>query len=506
MSITGGGGAVPWAGLAVFGVVAAAWGKVKAVLQSIANLLIVRTHLEGWAAHAIMGYCWENMRRTPFGLRKFETMYSYVRSKRRHMYVALETVADEPVTFWRGILPIWVSTGSKNNDVPGGMSIHEGVNVNFIRGTLNVEELVKKVMADLNDYAIIEGGVSRRFRIRHIFGEGENNGKSGDGSGARIVDETDNSDHDVMHTRGRRLIGYDLGDLGARVLTDGKALDLLAMPTAVMEAVEEVQRWLKSERWYRENGISWKRGWLCEGEPGTGKTALVRGMAHDMDLPVFVYDLATLNNQEMVKEWRHMMRYAPCIALLEDIDTVFDGRKNIASRMHNPLTFDCVLNCLDGVERTDGVFVIVTTNRIKKLDPALGRPVNGEEVSTRPGRIDRVIHLCELDEDCRRKLAGRILHDYPDLIEKVVAAGEGETGAQFQYRCSRIALARFWEEREGGEQNGEMGKQGDGAVRGVEQVSQEEEAEPQGDVRESETPVGDYTETARIAGKTMNRS
>jgi len=27
-----------------------------------------------------------------------------------------------------------------------------------------------------------------------------------------------------------------------------------------------------------------------------------------------------------------------------------------------PLTFDCLLNCLDGVERSDGIFTIVTTN------------------------------------------------------------------------------------------------------------------------------------------------
>ena len=40
----------------------------------------------------------------------------------------------------------------------------------------------------------------------------------------------------------------------------------------------------------------------------------------------------------------------------------------------NPLTFDCLLNCLDGVERSDGIFTIITTNDIAKVDPALGHP------------------------------------------------------------------------------------------------------------------------------------
>ena len=55
-----------------------------------------------------------------------------------------------------------------------------------------------------------------------------------------------------------------------------------------------------------------------------------------------------------------------------------------------PLTFDCLLNCLDGVERTDGIFTIVTTNDISKVDPALGQPRKlpdgtTEFISTRPG-------------------------------------------------------------------------------------------------------------------------
>ena len=59
-----------------------------------------------------------------------------------------------------------------------------------------------------------------------------------------------------------------------------------------------------------------------------------------------------------------------------------------------PLTFDCLLNCLDGVERTDGIFTIISTNDISKVDPALGQPrkmPDGvlEFISTRPAASTR---------------------------------------------------------------------------------------------------------------------
>jgi len=158
-------------------------------------------------------------------------------------------------------------------------------------------------------------------------------------------------------------------------------------------------------------------------------------------MPIFLYDLSSLSNDEMQSAWKDMMDYAPCFAIMEDVDAVFDGRKTISG----DLTFDCLLNCIDGVEHSDGVFLIVTTNHIDKIDPALAQ-VNDAGVASRPGRIDRVIHMDRPDENGRYKIARRILKDYPDAIGEIANAGAGETGAQFQERCTRLALNRFWEE------------------------------------------------------------
>jgi len=107
------------------------------------------------------------------------------------------------------------------------------------------------------------------------------------------------------------------------------------------------------------------------------------------------------------------------------------------------LTFDCLLNCISGVKQADGVFLVVTTNHVDKLDPALGIP-DATGKSTRPGRIDKAIHLGLMAEPQRLQLAKHILSDYPELIAKTVEEGEGETAAQFQSRCAQLALSKFW--------------------------------------------------------------
>jgi SpoVK/Ycf46/Vps4 family AAA+-type ATPase len=112
------------------------------------------------------------------------------------------------------------------------------------------------------------------------------------------------------------------------------------------------------------------------------------------------------------------------------------------------LTFDALLNCLSGIESADGVFKVATTNNIGELDSALGVPSVGEgqsTISTRPGRFDRALELPALDDSGRRKIAARILGDCPWCIGDIVAAGTGDTGAQFVERCSQAALAEHWQ-------------------------------------------------------------
>jgi len=196
-----------------------------------------------------------------------------------------------------------------------------------------------------------------------------------------------------------------------------------------------------------------------------------------------------------MQAWSSMQVNVPCIALIEDIDNVFHGRENV-SRKHGmmgmflppkkkdgdeaekapltPLTFDCLLNCLDGVERSDGVFTIITTNCIEQVDSALGQPrklPDGtvEFISTRPGRIDKAIELSYMETVDKKRMAQRILGSFPAEHKEMLAFVDRypdlqETPAQFQERCGQIALACFWNEKHGGK-GGELGS-GSGEAEG----------------------------------------
>jgi SpoVK/Ycf46/Vps4 family AAA+-type ATPase len=254
----------------------------------------------------------------------------------------------------------------------------------------------------------------------------------------------------------------------------------LIFPERIKRLIHEIELWRRHRDWYKVKGIPWKRGWLLYGPPGTGKTALARAFAEDLNLPIYVFNLAQVGNYELMDAWREMQVNVPCLALIEDIDNVFHGRKNVArqigpmpivvadkknendgerkDRPFVPLTFDCLLNCLDGVERSDGIFTIITTNEIAKIDPALGQPrklPDGtvEFISTRPGRIDKAVELSYMEPADKKLLAKRILDEYPEdyaaMVEFIDRFPElQETPAQFQERCGQIALARFWKEQE----------------------------------------------------------
>ena len=65
-----------------------------------------------------------------------------------------------------------------------------------------------------------------------------------------------------------------------------------------------------------------------------------------------------------------------------------DDDKNGRGPLVPPLTFDCLLNCLDGVERADGIFTIITTNDLTQDRPGAG-PAAAAARTARPSSSPR---------------------------------------------------------------------------------------------------------------------
>jgi SpoVK/Ycf46/Vps4 family AAA+-type ATPase len=202
--------------------------------------------------------------------------------------------------------------------------------------------------------------------------------------------------------------------------------------------LKRVGFWFKNKDWFIDRGMTWKMGALLYGPPGAGKTTTVRTIAQELDLPVYVFDLTVMSNEDFMQAWNDSRHDKPRIVLFEDFDTVFHGRKNIS---RGGVDLGCILNAIDGVEPEHGLLLFITTNQVKYIDDAIGKPRKDDPTkSTRPSRIDLVLKMDKLNLEGRKKIASRILRDYPNIADDLVKEFPNEPPAQFQDRCLTKAL------------------------------------------------------------------
>ncbi len=203
-----------------------------------------------------------------------------------------------------------------------------------------------------------------------------------------------------------------------------------------MKEVQVIKDWYNRRDWFIERNIPWRRGLGVYGPGGTGKSSLARAFGQLFKIPVYQFFLNTMSDQEFIEFWNDMN--TPCIALFEDFDNVFHGRTpcNPESR----LNFDTILNCVSGIETSSGVLLMLTTNKIETIDPALGVESDNTSVSTRTGRLDKMIFLGPMNATNRRKMIAGILRDWPELIDDAVKATDGMTPPQTQEYSVKIAL------------------------------------------------------------------
>ncbi len=466
---------------AVFGVVAGMWDKVKTFGWRVLSIAVQRIEIPTNAAHeAVTAHLVRNFRRS----RNYDRMYGAsweFRKDGRYGLVPYEQFGNRTLVLWNGWFPFLYAnqqeakTATKGEGTGHSNATKVYSTITFVRGTLDVEKIMTEACAVRNEMSWAAEDADEESKTRFVIHHVPKRGDKDD-------DDDDSSNGLAWYQQGTyRLLNINPADLGKRPSAGGKALDNLIFPQRIKDLIREIELWRKSRDWYREKGIPWKRGWMLYGPPGTGKTALARAFAEDLNMPIYVYNLAEMSNHELTRTWSEMQMNVPCIALLEDIDNVFHGRENIARKNQGmmmsmpmprkddddgdrrggglsvPLTFDCLLNCLDGVERSDGIFTIISTNDISKIDPALGQPRKlpdgaTEFISTRPGRVDKAVELGHMENADKKKMAARILgayegehvemlhfiDRYPDLQE---------TPAQFQERCAQIALKCFWHEQ-----------------------------------------------------------
>lgn len=428
---------------AAFAAVLAGWEQVKGLIQRIIGIAIITVDVHGRLYDPSKIYCLSKLKRSPSSFYQFVGMTTFIRPLKRFGPVAYEEISTKGALFWKGWRPLSISPS------PGDV-----MTFRFIRGTFQPRKLVAEIARFAMDCEQKEenGIIHNRFQVIRLSGmsgkdllqsNAPRNGSSKSAEQGDTPSIMTPSSTPTVSTLHSIVAGWEASELGDPTPV-GNPLDRLALSDDIQDMIREVQRWFDSKGWYLERQIPWRRGYLLHGQPGTGKSSLVKALAQHLRIPVYLFDISTMDNKEFHDNFQRAMSNTPAVALIEDVDAVFHGRENLVSEKGQGLTYDCLLNTISGVESTDGLLLIVTTNNLEFVDPALGIPQGGS-VSSRPGRIDRAIEMSTLDRRGRLKLATRIMAScHESWIPYLVAKGENDTGAQFEDRCATVALSLFW--------------------------------------------------------------
>ena len=158
------------------------------------------------------------------------------------------------------------------------------------------------------------------------------------------------------------------------------------------EIRETIELPLINKRLYEEIGIEPPNGVLLYGPPGTGKTMLVKAVA-SKTTATFIKAVGSEFVQKYLGEGPRLVRdlfktakkYSPSIIFVDEVDAIatrrFDAQTG-ADREVQRILME-FLSQMDGFEKNFDVKIIMCTNRIDTLDPAI----------LRPGRIDRKIEF-----------------------------------------------------------------------------------------------------------------
>ncbi|PVH91525.1 putative mitochondrial chaperone bcs1 [Periconia macrospinosa] len=200
----------------------------------------------------------------------------------------------------------------------------------------------------------------------------------------------------------------------------------------------------KTRAWYSRRGLPYQRGYLLHGPPGTGKSSLCLSVAGYFDLDVYVLTMSSLNDHALKSLFAELPQH--CIVLIEDVDATAvhrkpDGSVDASSSAgqngagDKGVSLSTLLNVLDGLASSEGRLLIMTTNHIERLDPAL----------IRPGRVDMKLELFLANEDMINQLF-YFVYNTPlksnvrgDESERNVYQAGGETAGE---DCKLLPLAQ----------------------------------------------------------------
>lgn len=195
--------------------------------------------------------------------------------------------------------------------------------------------------------------------------------------------------------------------------------ETLCLAGEVTGIFDDAKRFLEERDWYNRMNIPYRRGYLLHGPPGNGKSSIAHALATELGVGINVANLSSFKSDQNFIDI--LSKVAPDnILLLEDIDSCGVERIETTKSAKSGVTFSGLINALDGITAREGRIMIMTTNHVDKLDPAL----------IRPGRADKQIFM-----DNANYQQARLMH------ERFFPEASGESADMFATRFNGSSMA-----------------------------------------------------------------
>lgn len=226
--------------------------------------------------------------------------------------------------------------------------------------------------------------------------------------------------------------------------------DIGGLESQIQEIKESVELPLTNPELYEEMGIKPPKGVILYGAPGTGKTLLAKAVANRTSAS-FLRIVGSELIQKYLGDGPRLTRQifqiaadnAPSIVFIDEIDAIGSKRYESTSGGEREIqrTMLELLNQLDGFDDRGDVKVIMATNKIETLDPAL----------IRPGRIDRKILFENPDYNTKRKIlaihTSKMSLADDVKLDDIVSAKDDLSGADIKAITTEAGLLALRERR-----------------------------------------------------------
>ena len=217
--------------------------------------------------------------------------------------------------------------------------------------------------------------------------------------------------------------------------------DIGGLEETKQELNEAVEWPLLYPKLFKKAGIRPLNGILLFGPPGCGKTLLAKAVATESQS-----NFITVKGPEIFSKWvgesektirdifRKARQAAPSIIYFDEIDAITAGRGESQGTHIYDSIVNQILVEMDGMENTEGIVIIASTNRPDLVDPAL----------LRPGRFDRLLFVTAPDYDSRLKIlkvhSKRMPLSEDIKLDKIAQNTEGYSGADLENLCREAGM------------------------------------------------------------------